>query len=122
MFGKLSELGNWTVVEAARSQHEGKAMQIQTLFTTVIVGAALFLGSIDYAKAAPSKFCNTYASKSVRAYVKSKNFGCRFSGPEFHGWWEGHRVWCRSTPKGIVLWAHRERAKKLSLCIAQGEN
>lgn len=90
----------------------------------LIAGFALSLIASSSAPsvAASEKHCNWYATKALKAYAKSKKYDCGYSGPMWHGWWEGHNSWSLANEKSVVKWGHNARQSKLSICLAQGEN
>lgn len=79
----------------------------------VLLGTTLITKS---AEAAPPGFCHTYAKAAV--HQNNRNFikGCGYSGWRWHGWYQGHYKWCRSTSKAFARSERIQRFVMLKQC------
>ena len=85
-------------IVAKMERHMTKLKQLVLVSVTALMGATFATA----ATAAPEPFCRNYAHLAVSTYgqMKSQNMGC--GGPRWHGWYDGHYSWCRSTSRGAA--------------------
>lgn len=89
-----------------------------TLLATALIAmsASAFLLGTGQAKAAPSGFCHGYAAAAVKQNNRNFIKGCGYSGWRWHGWYQGHYNWCRSTSKAMARSERINRFVMLKQC------
>lgn len=61
-------------------------------------------------------FCKTYADRAMSQQSRNLIGQCGREGLKWHGWWEGHRLWCMMVPPERSLGALHERDIELRDC------
>lgn len=67
-------------------------------------------------QAAPAGFCHKYAKAAVHQNHRNVIKGCGYAGWRWHGWYQGHYKWCRSTSKGVARSERVNRFIQLKQC------
>jgi hypothetical protein len=104
-----------------RSKGDGTMRTKRSNFDTRLIwGSLLALAATTAisapAQAAPPGFCHTYAKAAVHQNKRNSFKGCGYSGWRWHGWYQGHYKWCRSTSKAFARSERIQRFVMLKQC------